>query len=93
VSRFQPGDRVRVKTGQPPGHVRTPAYVRGRVGWIARAHGDFRNPEQLAYGRDGLPRQPLYLVGFRQTDLWPTTESTRDTLFVDLYEHWLEAAA
>jgi hypothetical protein len=63
------------------------------VGWIERVHGAFRNPETLAYGRDGLPRQALYLVGFRQTDLWPAryAESPRDNLYVDIYEHWLEA--
>jgi hypothetical protein len=90
---FKPGDRVRVKAGQPPGHVRTPAYVRGKVGWVERVHGEFRNPEKLAYGLDGLPRQPLYMVGFRQMDLWHTryAESPRDNLYVDIYEHWLEA--
>ena len=77
-----------------PGHVRTPAYVRGKQGWIERVHGEFKNPEDLAYGRNGLPRQPLYMVGFRQTTLWPNryAESPRDNLYVDLYEHWLKAA-
>jgi hypothetical protein len=90
-SAFKPGDRVRVKTGERSGHIRTPAYVRGRLGWIERVHGTFRNPEGLAYGGDGLPRQPLYMVGFRQTDLWqPYAESVRDRLYVDIYEHWLE---
>ncbi|HEY2595525.1 MAG TPA: SH3-like domain-containing protein [Chloroflexota bacterium] len=93
--RFQPGDRVRVQTFDPRTHVRTPAYVRGKQGWIERVQGEFRNPESLAYGGDGLPRQPLYLVGFRQTDLWQTryAESPADRLFVDLYEHWLEPAS
>jgi nitrile hydratase len=74
--------------------MRTPAYVRGKLGWIERLHGEFRNPEQLAYGGDGLPRQPLYLVGFRQMDLWQQryAESPRDKLYVDIYEPWLEPA-
>jgi nitrile hydratase len=57
--------------------------------------GEFRNPEQLAYGGDGLPRCALYTVGFRQTDLWQDRylESTSDCLYVDLYEHWLEPVA
>jgi nitrile hydratase len=90
---FKPGDRVRVKAEQRPGHVRTPAYVRGKTGWVERVHGEFRNPEQLAYGLDGLPRQALYMVGFRQADLWHAryAESPRDNLYVDIYEHWLEA--
>jgi nitrile hydratase len=90
--KFKPGDRVRVHDHTPPGHVRTPAYVRGKRGWIERVHGEFRNPESLAYGGDGLPRQPLYLVGFRQADLWHDryAESPADCLYVDVYEHWLE---
>ena len=89
---FGVGDAVRVRNDWPAGHVRTPAYVRGKAGWIERVHGEFRNPEQLAYGNDGLPRKTLYLVGFRQTDLWADRyrESADDHLFVDIYEHWLE---
>ena len=94
MSAFKPGDRVRVKAEERPGHTRTPAYVRGKTGWIERLHGQFRNPELLAYGKNGLPRQPLYLVGFRQPDLWREryAESPGDTLYVDIYEHWLEPA-
>jgi hypothetical protein len=90
---FKPGDRVRVKAEECAGHVRTPEYVRGKLGWVERVHGEFRDPEKLAYGGDGLPRQALYMVGFRQTDLWqPYRESARDNLYVDIYEHWLERA-
>jgi nitrile hydratase len=94
TAAFKPGDRVRVRSEQRPGHIRTPAYVRGKLGWIERIHGEFRDPEKLAYGMDGLPRQPLYLVGFRQTDLWQQryAESPRDHLYVDIYEPWLEPA-
>jgi nitrile hydratase len=93
--KFQPGDLVRVQTFEPRTHVRTPAYVRGKEGWIERVHGEFRNPESLAYGGDGLPPQPLYMVGFRQADLWHAryTESPADSLYVDLYEHWLEPSS
>ena len=86
------GDRVRVRSMAPPGHVRTPSYVRGKPGWIERVHGDFRNPEQLAYGGDGLPRKTLYMVGFKQIDLWQDRyrDSRFDNLYVDIYEHWLE---
>jgi len=81
-----------VKEGAPTGHVRTPTYVRGKQGWVERVHGEFRNPESLAYGGDGLPREALYMVGFRQVDLWPAryVESPGDNLDIDLYEHWLE---
>lgn len=91
--RFRAGDQVQVRAFDAPGHVRTPAYVRGKRGWVERVHGEFRNPETLAYGAEGLPRKPLYMIGFRQPDLWPErerlAESPRDTLYVDIYEDWL----
>jgi nitrile hydratase len=93
--KFKPGETVRVQTYAAEGHVRTPAYVRGKQGWIERIQGEFRNPESLAYGGDGLPREPLYMVGFRQTELWQSryAESPRDNLYVDIYEHWLAGVA
>lgn len=89
---LSPGDQVHVRDFDGPGHLRTPAYVRGKTGWVERVHGDFRNPESLAYGGDGLPKKTLYMVGFKQTDLWGKryTEAGDDNLYVDLYEHWLE---
>ena len=90
-AKFKPGDGVRVRVGTPPGHFRTPAYVQGKTGSIEAVHGAFRNPESLAYGGDGLPKQFLYLVRFNQTQVWNQyTASQQDTLFIDLYEHWLE---
>lgn len=90
-ARYKAGDRVRVRAGAPLGHLRTPAYIRGKVGWIEGIRGAFRNPESLAYGGQGLPKRPLYLVGFRQTEVWERYGgSPGDTLYVDIYEHWLE---
>ena len=93
VARFKHGERVRVKVGAPPGHCRTPAYIQGRIGSIEAIHGAFRNPESLAYGGEGLPKQFLYLVRFDQARVWATYEGpAQDRLLVDLYEHWLEPA-
>lgn len=88
-----PGQRVRVLDGPSVGHVRTPWYVKGKHGTVAGNWGSFRNPETLAFGGDGQPTRPLYYVGFRQADLWPDyAGSAADTLYLDLYEHWLEEA-
>ena len=88
---LRPGSAVRVRDDPSTGHVRTPWYVKGKTGRVARMHGAFRNPETLAYGGDGLPEQPLYLVGFRQRDVWPDYAGPEtDTVYLDLYEHWLE---
>lgn len=90
---FRPGDRVRVRVAYPRGHCRTPYYCRGKTGVIERICGAFRNPEALAYGRDGLPKLPLYRVRFPQTEIWPDYSGPReDTIDIEIYEHWLEPA-
>ncbi len=93
MARFQPGDAVAVIDISPPGHLRTPTYVRGKSGVVERICGEFANPEELAFGRDGLPRRPLYRVRFRQDALWPDyAGGAADTIDVEIYEHWLEPA-
>lgn len=88
--RFPPGTTVRVREAWPPGHVRTPHYVRGRRGVVLDVAGQFANPEELAYGRDGQPARLLYRVRFEQAELWPDYQGPpADGAVVDLYEHWL----
>jgi nitrile hydratase len=90
---FTAGSRVRVRRADPPGHLRTPYYVRGLAGVVERYLGEFANPEELAYGRSGLPKQPLYRVRFRQTDVWPDYAGPpADTVDIEIYQHWLEPA-
>jgi hypothetical protein len=81
--KFHAGQRVRVSARAHDGHHRTPGYIKGKIGTVERVHGAFTNPETRAYGEDGLPEQPLYLVGFA---LGP------DRILVDVFEHWLEQA-
>ncbi len=91
MPRFEPGDRVRVLSGERPGHARTPGYVRGKTGRVESVLGEFRNPESLAYGDSGLPQRPLYKVSFRQLDLWEGYPGpAEDKLYMDIYEQWLE---
>lgn len=91
TARFRPGDNVRIRIGSPPGHFRTPSYVQGKIGQVEKLHGEFRDPETLAYGKDGLPKQFLYLVSLDQAQIWNTySASLHDRLFIDIYEHWLE---
>ena len=91
MTLFNTGDPVRVCRRFPPGHLRTPYYIRGKTGVIERYLGDFPNPEELAYGRNGEPRQPLYRVRFRQQDVWPDyAGEPHDTIDVEIYQHWLE---
>ncbi len=88
---FEPGERVRVLPSEKPGHVRTPAYLKGKIGWVESSIGAFPNPEEISYGLSGLPAKPLYKVGFRQTDLWEDYGGLPgDCLYADIYAHWLE---
>ena len=94
MARYAEGDRVLVRRAFPPGHIRTPWYIRGKSGVIERICGEFGNPEELAYGRDGTPKQPLYRVRFRQIEVWDDyAESPSDTIDVEIFEHWLEPGA
>ena len=90
TGKFKPGDRVRVRMEDRPGHIRTPWYIRGKTGWIEQVHGKFLNPESLAHGGDGLPKRLLYLVAFNQKDIWTTVQASKDKVLVDIYEHWLD---
>jgi hypothetical protein len=91
--QFRAGERVRVREAYPPGHVRTPWYIRRHTGTIERLCGLYPNPEELAYARPGLPGQPLYRVRFLQREVWPDyAGSGADTVDVEIYQHWLEPA-
>lgn len=84
---------MRVASRQHEGHHRTPSYLKGKRGTVTRVHTSFLNPETHAYGKNGLPEQPLYLVSFPQSDVWPEYHGdAADRLYVDVFEHWLEEA-
>jgi nitrile hydratase beta subunit-like protein len=90
---FTVGERVRVVKLYPPGHLRTPYYIRGKTGVIERVLDAFPNPEACAYGQRDRPTQRLYRVRFRQGDVWPDYAGpAADTVDVELYHHWLEPA-
>ena len=92
--RFRVGDPVRVKPEFRPGHLRTPWYIRGKVGVIDGTIGNYWNPETSAQGSDGRPERMVYHVCFKQTDLWPDYHGKNsDELIVDIQDHWLDAAS
>lgn len=92
--RLAPGTPVRVRFDWPeargPAHVRTPHYLRGRRGTVARYLGDFPNPEDLAFARPAA-KLPLYHVRFEQPPIWHQGNSG-DELLVEVYGSWLEPA-
>ena len=81
---------VRVKDWFPPGHVRTPFFLRGKIGVIERELGAFENPEQRAY-RQKADLRKLVRVRFTMAEVWGAdAETPSDTLDAEIYEHWLE---
>jgi hypothetical protein len=90
---FREGDLVRVSRRVHVGYHRTPGYLKGKTGRVERRHAEFTNPETRAYGADGMPKLPLYRVGFPQREVWPGyAGSPGDRIYADLFEHWLEEA-
>ncbi|MFP6710317.1 MAG: SH3-like domain-containing protein [Rhodospirillales bacterium] len=88
---YQTGDSVGIIVAHPPGHRRVPNYIKGKTGVIERYCGAFANPEERAYGMQGLPKRHLYRVRFNQTDIWEDYDGPKaDTLDIEIYEHWLK---
>ena len=82
--------KVRVHNNWPPGHVRTPGYLRGKTGEIERTIGLFNNPEQNAY-RHEPERQELLRVRFKMSEVWgANAENPNDLIEAEIYSHWLE---
>ena len=51
------------------------------------------NPEESAYGFDGLPKKHLYRVRFYQNHIWEIYGGNpSDSLDLEIYEHWLRPA-
>jgi nitrile hydratase len=88
---FAAGERVRVRAGFAPGHIRTPFYIRGKTGVVERVLATFPDPEERAFGRSGLPGRRLYRVRFPQREVWPNYGgSSADTVDIEIYEQWLQ---
>jgi hypothetical protein len=82
-------EHVTVKVMHPPGHIRTPHYLRGKTGQLERNLGQFGNPEQMAYGLEGSTAQ-LVRVRFSMAEVWgDDAENPNDVLEAEIYAHWL----
>ncbi len=88
--RFCVGQSVRIADRYPSVHHRVPAYAKGQVGVVERVCGRHGQPETYIRG-SGAPETQLYRVRIAQPDLWPDyTGNARDTLDIEIFEHWLE---
>jgi nitrile hydratase len=91
TARFKVGDRVRARKINPTGHTRLPRYARGREGVIERHHGIFVFPDTNALFQGEQP-QHLYSVRFRAQELWGDSASPRDSVYLDLWDSYLDHA-
>jgi nitrile hydratase beta subunit len=87
--RFAAGQRVRARNINPAGHTRLPRYARGKVGKIDRDHGVYNFPDTSAHGL-GPKRQHVYSVRFAARELWGDEASPRDSVYIDMWDDYLE---
>lgn len=89
--RFQAGQRVRARNIHPVGHTRLPRYARGKLGIIERDHGVFVFPDNNAHFQGEKP-QHVYSVRFAARELWGAQAAEKDSVYVDLWDDYLEPA-
>ncbi len=89
--RFSVGDVVRVRDINPAGHTRVPRYVRGKRGEVVHVAPRFPFPDASAHALPGRSEH-TYHVLFRARDLWGEMAGRSETIAVDLWESYLEAA-
>jgi nitrile hydratase len=86
---FAAGETVRARNVHPLGHTRLPRYVRGRQGVVDRDHGVVIVPDTHAAGQGTKP-QHVYSVRFAARELWGPEAPARDSVYVDLWDDYLE---
>ena len=89
--RFQVGQLIHTRNLNPPGHTRLPRYARAKSGAIDRIHGYFVFPDSNALYQGENP-QYLYSVKFNARELWGEPASAADSVYIDLWESYLEPA-
>jgi len=87
---FVPGDRVRVRDDHVAGHVRMPAYIRGRTGVVVGVSPAYPFPDAHAHGV-AADDEPTYDVRFRADELWPGAAEPA-LVHVGVFESYLERA-
>jgi nitrile hydratase len=89
--RFSPGDRVHVKEEFVPGHVRMPAYIRGKTGVVVSESPAYPFPDAHAHGVEATD-EPTYDVQFRAQELWPN-DADPALVHVGVFQSYLERSA
>ena len=90
-AKFVVGERVLTRNIHPMGHTRLPRYARARHGTIVCDYGVFIFPDSHARG-EGNKAQHLYSVYFSAQELWGDEASSRDGVYLDLWDDYLNPA-
>jgi len=85
------GDAVRVRVEHVPGHVRLPAYIRGKRGVVVGVSPPYPFPDAHAHGV-AADDEPTYDVRFVSTELWPDAAEAA-LVHVGVFESYLEHAS
>jgi len=91
IARFQVGQGVRARNINPTGHTRLPRYARGKLGTIHLDHGVYVFPDTNAHFLGENP-QHVYSVRFAARELWGEQAAPQDSVYVDMWDDYLEAA-
>jgi len=86
--KFRPGDAVRTRNLNPPGHTRLPRYARDKDGVVETVAGFHVFPDSNAHGSGEAP-QWLYTVRFDAAELFGGEADHQ--VHVDCWESYLEA--
>ncbi len=88
-AHFAVGDEVLVRNLNPPTHTRVAAYVRGKLGTIARDHGVYYLPDTAAHGQ-GEHLQHCYAARFSSKELWGEQGNDGEAIYFDLFDDYLD---
>ena len=89
--RFKAGDAIIARNLNPLHHTRLPRYLRGRRGVVELDHGIFLLPDTNAHGGPDSP-QHVYSVRFSARELWGEDAPARDSLYIDLFDDYMDPA-
>lgn len=89
AARYAAGQAVRARNMHPVTHTRLPRYARGKSGTIERDHGVFVFSDTSVYSRGEKP-QHIYSVRFSARELWGDQAAPQDSVYLDLFEDYLE---
>ncbi len=89
--KFKAGDKIVTRNINPTGHTRLPRYMRGKRGVVESDHGVFAFPDTSAHGKGETP-QHVYSVRFTARELWGSSASDRDSLYLDVWDDYMDPA-